>query len=48
MRFLSKYKAHGDEQIDYVLTGLPQALEGLRSFSLAWHQRMAAVAGGLG
>jgi cysteine desulfurase len=34
-----------DEEVDYVLTELPQAVERLRSFSPVWHKKMAAASG---
>ncbi len=34
-----------DEEMDYVLTELPQAVERLRSFSPVWHKKMAAASG---
>ncbi|MFI5329991.1 MAG: hypothetical protein ACHQ2F_03005 [Desulfobaccales bacterium] len=35
-----------EEEVDYVLNELPQAVERLRSFSPVWRQKMAAVSGG--
>jgi cysteine desulfurase len=35
-----------EEEMDYVLSELPQAVERLRSFSPVWHKKMAAVSGG--
>jgi len=37
---------NNEEDIDYVLTELPLAVEKLRSFSPVWHKKMAAVSGG--
>ncbi len=37
---------HSEEDIDYVLTELPLAVEKLRSFSPVWRKKMAAVSGG--
>jgi cysteine desulfurase len=34
------------EEVDYVLSELPQAVERLRSFSPLWYKKMAAVSGG--
>ena len=35
-----------EDEVDYVLEELPQAVEKLRSFSPVWRKKMAAVAGG--
>ncbi len=35
-----------EEEVDYVLEKLPQAVERLRSFSPVWRKKMAAVSGG--
>jgi len=35
-----------EEEVDYVLKELPQAVEKLRSFSPVWRKKMAAVSGG--
>jgi cysteine desulfurase len=37
---------HNEDDIDYVLTELPVAVEKLRSFSPVWHKKMAAASGG--
>ena len=36
---------HNEEDIDYVLTELPLAVEKLRSFSPVWRKKMAAAGG---
>jgi cysteine desulfurase len=35
-----------EEEVDYVLTELPQAVERLRSFSPVWRKKLAAASGG--
>lgn len=43
---LTLHSSHREEDVDYVLEELPQAVEKLRSFSPVWRKKMAAVSGG--